>query len=98
MVASSPRGAKFRGKFFFGPARDARRAYDVREEMRVMIDETLREMRALNDELRQEMRALHEETRAQMRTQHEDVVSRLALLDEHLRPARPRPRARKPKS
>jgi hypothetical protein len=72
---------------------------EFRAETRGLIDETRQEMRTLNDETRQEMRELNEETRAQMRTLHEDVVSRIALLDEHLRPARPRrPRKFKPQS
>lgn len=42
--------------------------------------------------LRGEIRAGDEETRALMRVLHEDVIGRIALLQEHGKPARKRPR------
>ena len=51
---------------------------------KTLRDEWHDEMNSLADTLRGEIRAGDEETRRQMRVLHEDVISRLALLDEHL--------------
>ena len=67
----------------------------VRVEMRELDAGVRQEMHELNDGLRQEMRQLNEETRRElggriedlgthMRVLHEEVISRIALLDEHM--------------
>ena len=49
----------------------------LRKEIRTQLDE-------VRGELREEIRAGDEETRREMRVLHEDVISRIALLGEHL--------------
>ena len=67
----------------------------LRTEMRVEFSAVRVEMRELNVGLRREMHQLNEETRRElggriddlgthMRVLHEEVISRIALLDEHM--------------
>lgn len=72
----------------------------VRVEMRELNAGLRQEMHELNDGLRREMHELNEETRRElggridglgthMRMLHEEVISRIALLDEHMNGRRP---------
>ena len=67
----------------------------VRVEMRELNTGVRQEMHELNDGLRQDVHRLNEETRRElggriedlgthMRVLHEEVISRIALLDEHM--------------
>lgn len=70
---------------------------EVRLEFSATRSELRQEMADLGSSLRQEMRALNDETRTQMRVLHEAVLSRFALLDEHMGRHRA-PRARAPQT
>jgi hypothetical protein len=52
------------------------------------------EVRAEFSAVREEIRAGDEETRRQMRVLHEEVITRIALLDDHLTGRKPSPESR----
>ena len=61
------------------------------EETRRVLREEIRAGNEETRQLREEMRVLIADTRTHMLVLHEDVLSRFALLDEHLNGRRRRP-------